>query len=150
MEELKDSLVEIFNSGKVHIAGLVELSESRNGQRVLRKVGQVGNYTPITYSGGVLIFFVANDSIEISQSRNIRVPIKVVIVTDCYDDYKKFISEIGDYDYPDLTLNMNSLSNYYQYFEEDENKPFTANCFEFSLTIRDNYELCCNEHKRLC
>lgn len=146
MEELKNELVKIFCDRKVHIAGLVELTESRSGETVLRKVGQTGNYVPVTYQGGVLAFFVINGSVAVSSTRNFPVPLTLVLITDKRDDYKLLIRELDEYDYENINVNLSSIDNYYNYFQRSENKPFTENCFQFDLTIMENYEMCCSEY----
>jgi hypothetical protein len=146
MEELRDELIKIFCDRKVHVAGLVELTESRNGETVLRKVGQTGNYTPVTYQGGVLAFFVINASIQVSSNRNFPIPLTLVLVTDKREDYKLIITGLDEYEYENMNVNLSSLDNYYNYFQRSENKPFTDNCFQFDLVVMENYKMCCSEY----
>ena len=145
LQETQDLLKDVFCDRRVHYAGLVELTKSRMDSEiveVLRKVGQTNNFQPLTYEGGVLVFYtVSSFTVEGSTA---KVPLTITVISDNYDDYKLVISAL--YDLEPLEVSLDSQSIYNKYFVEDENRPFQNYASEYRVTIVDNFSLCCEEY----
>lgn len=143
LQETQDIFQGLFCDRRVHYAGLVEFTKSRIGGEVvdvLRKIGQTNNFQPLTYEGGVLVFFtVDNFIVENSYS---KIPLNITVISDDYNDYKLVIEALSDLDPIEVSLDSQGIYN--KYFVEDDNKPFQNYASEYRVIIQDNFKLCCD------
>lgn len=139
-----DNIIEAVHNSYTNLdyAGLVEETATRDGDKVLRKVNQFGNYEPIWYRNGTLAFVMITGDIEIDSSRDGKTEITITVITDDFYNDEPLISNLDSYLFPNFTVKKNSQDIYYKYFKEDKDKPFTAYAFEITLKIKQNYKTC--------
>jgi len=144
LQEVQDIFSSLFCDRKVHLAGLVEFTKSRVSQEmvnVIRKVGQTNNFTPVTYAGGVLVFYTVDPFIV--ESSYSKIPLIITVLSDDYNDYKKIIEALNECEPIEVSLDSQGIYN--KYFVEDDNKPFQNYASEYKITIIDSFKLCCEE-----
>lgn len=142
MKDIEEALKDSFCNRTLNFLGLVQFTKSRINEElvdVLRPVTQSMNFEPVVYQDVPLAFLIINDDININVTRSGTFPITLVVVSDEYLDHKNVISALGEYEFNDMVLNLNSQQIYATYFVEDENKPFQGFAFTLRLIVRENF-----------
>lgn len=153
LQDISESLDNAFCERQINFAGIVEFAKSRNGTDivdVLRKITQERIFVPVVWDGGILAFIML-DTINYNESRRGIGEATLVVISSQYGDHETVLKALDKYDFPKLSLNLNSQSIYDKFFVEDNNKPFQGFAFELKFDFNDDVKLCCESfEKKLC
>ena len=137
INDLKQAINDKFCDKRLQIEGFVEVTDSR-GDSILRSISDF-KVNPIVYSDGTLIFFLIDGTVIIDKSKSIPLAVKMVMITDEYDNLARVVESFDDYDWLPLELSFGSQEIYNRYFERNIDRPFQGYAFEFDLNLRINY-----------
>jgi len=137
IDDLKQAINNKFCDKRLQIEGFVEATDSR-GDSIIRRVNDF-KVNPIVYSDGTLIFFLIDGTVTIDKSKSIPLAVKMVMITDEYDNLARVIESFDDYDWLPIELSFGSQQIYDKYFERNIDRPFQGYAFEFDLNLRINY-----------
>ena len=137
INDLKQAINDKFCEKRLQLEGFVEVTDSR-GDSILRSISDF-KVNPIVYSDGTLIFFLIDGTVTIDKSKSIPLAVKMVMITDEYDNLSRVVESFDDYDWLPLELSFGSQEIYNRYFERNIDRPFQGYAFEFDLNLRINY-----------
>lgn len=137
INDLKQAINDKFCDKRLQIEGFVEVTDSR-GDSIVRRINDF-KVNPIVYSDGTLIFFLIDGTVTIDKSKSIPLAVKMVMITDEYDNLATVIESFDDYDWLPVELSFGSQEIYNRYFERNIDRPFQGYAFEFDLNLRINY-----------
>lgn len=137
IDDLKQAINDKFCDKRLQIEGFVEVTDSR-GDSIVRRINDF-KVNPIVYSEGTLIFFLIDGTVTIDKSKSIPLAVKMVMITDEYDNLARVVESFDDYDWLPLDLTFGSQQIYDKYFERNIDRPFQGYAFEFDLNLRINY-----------
>lgn len=124
INDLKQAINDKFCDKRLQIEGFVEVTDSR-GDSILRSISDF-KVNPIVYSDGTLIFFLIDGTVTIDKSKSIPLAVKMVMITDEYDNLARVVESFDDYDWLPLDLSFGSQEIYNRYFERNIDRPFQA------------------------
>lgn len=132
IEQIKD----VF-CGEIEDYGILDLTNGRNGETLLRKINHVNNFTPVTYKGGNMIFTIASDTIQVDRYSNAIVPVKVVIIVNDWYRLGEIINALDMREIQEVSIDTDSLAVYERYFTPIQDRPFSGYAFELSFNTNE-------------
>ena len=152
LKAIEEAVSNAFCDRRVNFAGIVERTRSRNGSEmvdVLRKVTHERGFQPVVWDGSVLAFITIGD-ISFNTSRRGIGQGTLVVISNSYGDHINLIANLDKYDFPEISLSLDSQGIYDSYFATDDNKPFQGFAFSISFTFSDDASLCCQSFTINC
>jgi hypothetical protein len=134
--EVVEQIKDVF-CGDIEDYGILDQTNGRGGETLLRRINSFNNFTPITYKGGNMIFAIASDTIEIDRHSNATVPVKLILIVNDWYVLGEVIKALDMKELQEVSIDTDSLAVYERYFTPSDDRPFSNYAFELSFNTNE-------------